>query len=324
MHPHTRPHPALPALLLTGALLAAPPAAAQTFNPGQLGQLGQVWQFIQQVQQWIKSLTNLDQLKNDIFGSVNYNDVAQQLLGRAGDYGLKLAGIDVKGLIGTLTGWQNKVNEIRAGIIGKARSVLNLQFLDPSEVGTRQQGTLGLNKALAQSRAGSARIIADAGEKASQNVQDIADGAAYVEQSKKTVDETKSRADQSALNAVDLTQAALTAQSTREATQVMVRAQAELITSSAYNATAITTALSQQVRETQVSNKQLSELVNGMLRDRTAKAQQALSEVRGLQQEAQDAGDEMQSVIGTAADGISSAIGGDPSVLDSNALFDAQ
>ena len=309
------------ALLLTASLgsLTAAPARAQ--GAGSLGQVGQIWQFIQQIQQWEGSLTNLDQLKNDIFGSVNYNDVAQQLLGRAGDYGLKLAGIDVKGLIGTLTGWQAKVNEIRQGIVDRAGSVVSLAFLDPQERGTRQEGTLAVNQNLAQDRYTSAQIIADAGKKASQNVQDVADGAAYVEQSKKTVDETKGRADQSAQNASALTQAAMDAQSTREATQIMVRAQAELITSSAYNATALTTGLSQQVRETQVTNKQLSELVNGMLRDRTAKAQEALQQVRARQQEAQDAGDQVQSIIGTAADGISSAMGGDPSDLDSNDMF---
>ncbi len=309
------------ALLLGVALGSLSAAPAQALNQGSLGQVGQVWQFIQQIQQWVKSLSNLDQLKNDIFGSVNYNDVAQQLLGRAGDYGLKLAGIDVKGLLGTLSGWQAKVNEIRQGIVDRAGSVVNLAFLDPQEKGTRQEGTLAVNQNLAQDRYTSAQIIADAGKKASQNVQDVADGAAYVEESKKTVDETKGRADQSAQNAVTLTQAAMDAQSTREATQVMVRAQAELITSSAYNATALTTGLSQQVRETQVTNKQLSELVNGMLRDRTAKAQEALQQVRARQQEAQDAGDQMQSIIGTAADGISSAMGGDPSDLDTNDMF---
>lgn len=307
-------------LLLT-LTLSTPASALGNLNPGNLGQLGQVWQFIQQIQSWLQSLQDLEQLKNDIFGDVNYEDLAQQLLGRAADQGLQLAGIDVGALLGQGAAFQNAINDFRAQLVSQAKGVVNLAFLDPAEKASGMTGSLALNPNLAQNRFEAAQTIARTTEDTAQNVQDLADGAKLVQDSQDTVDETKARADQAAQNAAALTQSALEVQSTREGVQLLVRAQAEAIISSAYNATAFTTALSQQVRQSQVTNKQLSELVNGMLQERASNARQALEEVRARQAEAKAMGEQAQSTIDTAAGAVSRSFEVDPNAIDPDKLF---
>lgn len=309
----------LTATLALGISASASPALA--INPGNLGQIGEVWQFIQQLQQWTKSLADLQSLKDSLFGDVNYQDLGQQLLGRALDYGLKYAGIDVKSYMGKLTEFQGKINELRGQLLAQAKGVVNLAFLDPKEDAFGMRGSLALNPNMAHNRFQAAKTIAQTTKDTSDNVQQIADGVKLVEETKQTVQQTKDRADQAAKNASALTQAATTIQSTREGVQLLVRAQAEAIMSSTYNATALTTALSQQVRQQQVTNEQLSALVKAELDDRAAAARQALEEVRARQAEAKAAGDQIQGVIDTAASGISSAFEVDSEGINVNSMF---
>lgn len=309
----------LTATLALGISASASPALA--INPGNLGQIGEVWQFIQQLQQWTKSLADLQSLKDSLFGDVNYQDLGQQLLGRALDYGLKYSGIDVKSYMGKLTEFQGKINELRGQLLAQAKGVVNLAFLDPKEDAFGMRGSLALNPNMAHNRFQAAKTIAKTTKDTSDNVQQIADGVKLVEETKQTVQQTKDRADQAAKNASALTQAATTIQSTREGVQLLVRAQAEAIMSSTYNATALTTALSQQVRQQQVTNEQLSALVKAELDDRAAAARQALEEVRARQAEAKAAGDQIQGVIDTAASGISSAFEVDSEGINVDSMF---
>ncbi|MGI8747717.1 MAG: hypothetical protein ACR2J4_05115 [Deinococcus sp.] len=216
---------------------------------GSPAQLGAVWPFVQQLQGWVKSLSDLGALKDGLFGDVNYQDVGQQLLGRALDAGLKSAGIDVKAYLSRAVDFQAKVNELRGQVLGQARGVVRLAFLDPSERAFGMQGSLALNPGLAQDRFQAARTIARATQAISENTQTVADGVRLVEDAKATVQQTKDRAEQVARNAASLTRAAGEVASTREGVQLLLRAQAEAIMASSYNATALTTAISQQVRQ---------------------------------------------------------------------------
>ncbi|MFC6662616.1 hypothetical protein [Deinococcus multiflagellatus] len=200
----------------TLALSLSLSTGAAAINPGNLGQAGEVWQFIQQLQQWAKSLTDLGALKDQVLGDVNYQDIGQQLLGRALDYGLKTAGIDVKAYMGKMSEWQAKINEMRNQLIAQARGVVNLAFLDPKEDAYGMRGSLALNPNMAQNRFLAAKTIAQVTKATADNTQAIADGVKMVEESKLTVAQTKERADQAVKNASSLTQAATTIQSTRE------------------------------------------------------------------------------------------------------------
>ncbi|GGB73755.1 hypothetical protein [Deinococcus soli (ex Cha et al. 2016)] len=310
--------------LLTATLslgIATSAAPAQAINLGNLGQVGDFAAYIQQLQAWVKSLTNLSNLKDSILGDVSYQDLGQQLLGRALDYGLKYAGIDLKSYMGKLTEFQNKVNELRSQLISKARGVVNLAFLDPAENAYGMRGSLALNPNMAENRFQAAKMIAQSTKGISDNVQQIADGLKLVEGAQQTVKETEDRAKQSNVNAARLTTDAANIQSTREGIQLLVRAQTETIMSSTYNATAMTTALSQSVRQQQVTNEQLSALVKAELDDRAAAAKQALEEVRARQAEANAAGDQIQGVIETAASGISSTFKVDPGGINVDSMF---
>ena len=90
---------------------------------------------------------------------------------------------------------------------------------------------------------------------------------------------------------------------------------------STYSSTALTTALSQQVRQQQVTNEQLSELVNGMLTDRASAAKQALEEVRARQAQASAAGKQVQTVIDTAASGIGAAFEVTDGAINVDSMF---
>ncbi|ABW34992.1 hypothetical protein Dgeo_2949 (plasmid) [Deinococcus geothermalis DSM 11300] len=310
-------------ILLTTLALGIPASTspALAINPGNLGQVGEVWQFVQQLQQWTKSLTDLQALKDSLFGDVNYQDIGQQLLGRALDAGLKYGGIDVKSYLGKLTEFQGRINELRGKLLAQAKGIVSLAFLDPKEDAFGMRGSLALNPNMAQNRFLAAKTIAQTTKDTSENTQMIADGVKLVEETKQTVQQTKDRADQAAKNASALTQAATTIQSTREGVQLLVRAQAEAIMSSTYNATALTTAISQQVRQQQVTNEQLSELVNGMLADRASAAKQALEEVRARQAQASAAGKQVQTVIDTAASGISTAFDVTDGAINVDSMF---
>jgi|GEM_PF-6566473 len=284
------------------------------------GQAGQIWDFYQQIQQWIGSLTNLDKLKQDIFGDVNWNDLQSTLVDKALNLGIDASGLNVQDMLKNIGNFQGVVDGIRGEIKNQAKGFFKLAWLDTATE-PDQKGSIGLATQLATNKFEAAREMAQASKETEARVQDLADSTKVLEENKLTVEETAERAEQTAQNAAVLTEAAQNATSTREAAQLMVRALAENMTSQAYNATAITTSLSQVARQSNVLNKQLDVLVQDTIRRRVGAAKEVLRKVEEQRLNAEVQGQAVGQTVNNTAKAISTPFASDMGSVNYDDLY---
>ncbi|ASN83286.1 hypothetical protein [Deinococcus ficus] len=308
-------------ILLTCAMTAtvttvSPPASA-SISPGAVGSLGGLWDFVTQVQSWVDSLKAMVKMKNDLFGQVNFQDLGGSLAKAMADAGLPVGEAynlytDIKGLLGEYANFQSQIADLRKKLANAGNDML-AGFLSETrdmaaEKRMNMQGTLGLAPDLAVQRLQAFNSLAitqevDKGEQ----VQAQADATKAIEDIKKTVEETSERATETSANAIELTQEAMGIQSTREGIQMLVRAQAESLMSSAYNATAITTALSQNAMQQQVTNKLMNQLVKDNIDERVGEAYAVIQGIKSKQAEAKSAESQVTSVLLAASRGMEQA-----------------
>jgi len=314
------------ALTLALSLSFAPQAGAVGINPGSLSQLGGVWDFVKQVNDWTTSLKDLIKIKDDLFNSVNIGDLGGSLAKMLGDAGVPFADINaaaknIGDIIGQYDKTKGQIEALRSKLTSGTNDFLNgfMNGAKSFEKTTNMVGTLGLAPDLAMKRTVAEGEILSATDTTGANLQNKTDAAAAMVSIKETVDKTNERAGSAAVDAQSLTLAAQGVQSTREGVQLLVRAQAEQIMSSAYNATATTTALSQLAMQSQVTNNYLSQMAKAVVDERVANGYLAIQQVKAAQIEAQQAGSQVASVMQAAASGMNSAFNvgdaSDPSVM---------
>jgi len=310
-----KPRAALLSVLLTVSLAVnAPPAQAVSLNPGSISGFADLLSFIQQVQSWITSLKAMIKMKDDLFGSVNFDDFGASLAKKLGGTGLPIGEImntigDIRGLLGEYDRFKAQIQAFRDQLNGAAQATIDgfVGGLNTYEKTIKMEGTLGLDPSGSQTRAVAVSTILAASGDTGDLVQNDADSTKAIDDIKKTTQETSDRANVTALNSQKLTLAAEGIQSTREGVQLLVRAQAETLMSSAYNATATTTALSQVAMQTQVSNKLLGDMVQDVIDQRVGAAYAQIQVVKARQLEAQMASEQIKSVVGSAASGMETA-----------------
>lgn len=292
----------------------APQAGAVGISPSSLSGLSGVWDFIKQLNDWTESLKGLIKMKDDLFSAVNFNDLGGSLAKTLGDAGVPFADIqtavkNITGLIDQYSTTKGQIEALRGKLTNSTNDLLNgfLNGAKSFEQKANMVGTLGLAPDLALKRTIGAADILAATDTTGANVQNKTDAAAAMVEIKKTVDQTNDRAVSAATDANTLTLAAQGVQSTREGVQLLVRAQAEQIMSSAYNATATTTALSQMAMQSQVTNNYLSQMAKAVVDERVANGYLAIQQVKQAQMEAQQAGSQVASVMQAAASGMSAA-----------------
>ena len=308
-------------ILLVSAALAAP-SQAYALDPSILNQLGSLASLFQEWKTKIQSFTNL---KDQLFGSINFNELKNTLTSRLQDMGLEkltnLTGIDIKQLLSTAQNWQSKLDEIKNNIIQKFTDQWQA-FLNPNNFDRKNKlweaGMLNPDT-FSMKFDGLIKQQQEAINKA-RNVQDIGDAVKALDDSKKTVEQTAQSSEQTTQKAADFAAKVNSIQSTREGVMMLVQAQAALMANQAYNGTAITTAISQNARQQQVTNNQLADLVNDRINERTGEVLGAMHQMRIAEAEAVATGAQVKDTINWAADGFSSAFE-EVSNVDTQSMF---
>lgn len=307
---HSRPrHRAVLTLLLTATLGTAPQASAlDTSILNNLGSLGSLFQ------QWQDKIQTFMNLKDQLFGQVNFEDLSNSLMSRLQDVGLsKLSqslGLDLPKLIGDAKNWQSKIDEIKQGIMksfaDRFQALLNPNTFDRKnklwEAGMLNPDTFAMKFD------GLIKQQQEAINK-SRNVQDMADSVRALDDTKKTVEETAKNSAATTQKAGEFANKVQQIQSTREGVMMLVQAQAAMMANQAYNANALTAAVSQQARQQQVTNNQLADLVNDRIEERTGEVLGAMHAMRLEEARAVALGKQTRESIEWAANGFSAAFG---------------
>lgn len=290
-------------IALTCALLAGGQASAITL-PGNLGDL---YQFLNQLPQWFKSLTDLKGMSDQLFGSINKEELLNNFLTKGMNYGLDKMGVKINAsdILGNLQNWQSKIDNFKAELLGKFKDYLAAAMGQGSYDAKNGILTKGmLNPDSMQIKLDAMGSQQEALALTAQLVQDQADSAKAFEDTKGTVKETQERAVTVNENAKILTTKAMTIASTRQGVEMLVRAQAEDMMSSAYNATAITTAVSQVARQQQVTNNLLSKMAQNEIDKNTDEAIAVVQMMRMRQARAEATAKQTSDTINAAGDAM--------------------
>lgn len=312
-------------VLLSAALcltLTAQPARA--LNPGAISGASDILKFIDQLKEWMGSINQMVAMKDDLFGQINVDQFSGLLNDTLSKYGIDAAGIDMSSFMGLTDQFQGQIDAIRDQIMNEINKITGFTFgnggLDfmsqfPSDT------PAAFNPVLDQQRYQGTKGLYEAGEDQEARVQANADSAKTVEEVKKIVDETVGRSDQTNKNAAEIVTDAAQIQSTREGIELLIRTQAEAITSSTYSATALTSAIAQQVQQTEVTNRTLDTVAQDIIDERSARAQAMIGLINQRQEIAQESQDRLKSTFDNAANGIGKTFEVVESDIDASDMF---
>lgn len=314
------PRAAALSLALITATVAGP--QAQAIDPGTIAQLGQIYTM---VVEWKGRLDAILAIKDQIFNKSSLGDFAQNMKGKLTELGLNklgdLVGVDILGLINNVKGFQGKVDDVKNRIVGQFNDRIT-SFLDPKNFDRTNklwERAIMNPDTFAMKFDGLIKQQAEAINK-TRNIQDVADSVAALTDSKAGLEAAAKSSLSTGTKATEFAAKAAGIQSTREGVALLVQAQAAALAGDAYNATSVTAAISQSVRQQQVTNNQLSDLVNDRIEERTGEVLGAMHAMRLSEASAIAQGRQVNDTISWAAQGFSAAIQGGETI-DSKDLF---
>ncbi|MFC4455162.1 hypothetical protein [Deinococcus sonorensis] len=306
-------HPRLPfparrrlGLALTVTLLLSPAAQAQVISPTAAADIAK---YVKQMNDWITTIQGYLNLKDKLFASSQWEDLVHTLKTNMARYaGLNNINLsDLQALYKNALSLQSRVSSMRGDIQKQSQDLwkrLSAAALDPGDVAATM---VGLAPDLQVAKEQAALTVAQTNNAGQQTVQRTADSASALNNSMDTARDTAQRSVTSVSNSADLVQSASNAQSTRDATVVVARGIAELVADSALNNAAITTALAQQAKQTQVLNGAVNTLVDHQLAQLQSQAREVTAQVdattRAAKQQGQNVANAMDSV-GSAYDNV--------------------
>lgn len=291
-------------------------------DPGALAQLGQIYTM---VVEWKGRLDAILAIKDQIFNKSNIADFAQNMKGRLMELGMnklgEALGVDIQGMVTDVKNFQSNVDKVKDKILTQFSDRVN-DFLDPKNYDRANklwERAILNPDTFAMKFDGLIKQQQEAINK-TRSIQDLADSAAALNDSKEGLEAAGKSSLETGIKATEFATRASGIQSTREGVALLVQAQAAALAGNAYNATAVTGAITQSVRQQQVTNNQLNDLVNDRIEERTGEMLGAMHALRLNAASAIAQGKQVNDTISWAAGGFSAAIKGG-GTLDSKSMF---